>query len=357
MINQNHIYCIKGFTMIKKLIFTALFSSSLLIAGTFIMQEGEPLKKVGVNNAGSTTDYSSTLGQKIFGIDFSQHPVGGYTAAMQESDFQYYGGEYLHYKNHDGSGMIGSPASWSSVSIVNDGGENVLSVKYKANEIHYANNTSGFLQVNALPKNNRPAVDVNNPKEITLVYYLKFGSDFEWVYGGKLPGLAGGLIPSGGVTEGSYSVTNGWSGRFMWELQWSTSGKPQGMKPYVYWPAMSGSGTLYGKGPYLNTVSPQTSLSSSYETGAFQPQKNVWYKITQTVRANTPGASNGTMKIWVDDVLAADITGIKYIADGKAGQYGIDRFCFSTFYGGGSSSWAPTKDTHIYFKNISIYTK
>ncbi len=301
----------------------------------------------------------TVFGQKIFAVDFNQHAAGAYTAKMQESDFQYYNGEYLHYKNHDGSNMIGGPSDWSSATIVDDGGENVLRVKYAANKIHYASGTSGFLQVNALPKNNRPAEDINNPKEITLVYYLKFTSDFEWVYGGKLPGLAGGLIPSGGQELGGYKMENGFSARFMWELMWDRSGKPQGLKPYVYHPGRTGTtgNLVYGVGPYLSTVNPQTSLYSKDTSSGFIPETGRWYKITQTIKANTPYKSDGTMKVWIDDKLATEFGDMKYIADGMHGKYGVDRFCFSTFYGGGSSTWAPTRDTHIHFKDIAIYVK
>ena len=86
-------------------------------------------------------------------------------------------------------------------------------------------------------------------------------------------------------------------------------------------------------------------------------QKNKWYTIKQTIKANTPNKSNGTMKIWIDNTLTASIEGLKYIADGKHGSYSVDKIFFSTFYGGGSMDYAPSQDTHTRMKNIRVYVK
>ena len=120
----------------------------------------------------ANSDYISDLGTLIMDIDFSTHAVGNYTTTMQTDDFMTYNGENLHYNNHDGSSMIGDVATTVYANIVDDGTENVLDVLYDAGGYGYAG--GGFLKVNALPKNNRPVEDVNNPSEITLTYNVKF---------------------------------------------------------------------------------------------------------------------------------------------------------------------------------------
>lgn len=321
-----------------------------------------PPLPVGLTGAGlSDPTNIGPIGTKIFDIDFSRATIGAYTADMQEADFQNYDGESLHYLNHDGSSMIGDSSDlWENrVSIVDDGTENVLDVLYTANEFGYGT-ASGFLQVCALPKVGRPVENVNNPTEITLMYSLKFVGGVDWGYGGKLPGLAGGLIPSGGIpVSDKYDLYNGFSARFMWEDLWGVSGKPTGLRPYIYNIQLTSGDPLYGRGPYLNPVTPPTSQFDTTDNNpdSFQPSENIWYKITQTIIPNTPGNTDGIMKIWLNEELMVDLVGVKYVADGYDGDYTVDRLCFSTFYGGGDSAWAPTVDSHIRFKDFNIYEK
>lgn len=290
----------------------------------------------------------------IFSIDFSVHPVGNYTEVMQEADFMNYEGEYLHYNNHDGTSMIGGTKTTARANIVDDGTENVLDILYEAGG--YGLSGGGLFLMNALPKVGRPAEDVNSPTEITLEYYVKFvGGTFDWGLGGKLPGLAGGVAPTEAVDGDKYNVLNGFSARHMWEDLWGISGNPSGMKTYTYNVQLNAGDS--GKGPWFNPVTVPTDMFyyNDADTDSFQPTTDVWYKITQKVRANTPGNSDGTMKSYIDDVLMNDLVGLKLIADGYNGDYTVDRLCFSTFYGGGSVAWAPAVDTHIRFKDFKVF--
>lgn len=57
----------------------------------------------------------------------------------------------------------------------------------------------------------------------TLSYEVRFSDDFDWVKGGKLPGLYGGRGASGGLRE-DQDLEAGFSARLMWRAEVSAPG-------------------------------------------------------------------------------------------------------------------------------------
>ncbi len=159
-------------------------------------------------------------------------------------------------------------------------------------------------------------------ESLRLSYYLRFADDFDFVKGGKLPGLFGGNGASGGnIPDG----TDGFSTRFMWRRNGDG-------EVYAYLPTSKDYGTSIGRGNWQ-----------------FQP--GIWHHLEQEIKLNSPGQANGQIKVWLDGVQVLDIEGItfRYVDSLK-----IDGIFFSTFFGGGDSSWATPKDTHIDFAEFSI---
>jgi len=345
--------------MTKKLILITLIPMTLALQGAFVMKKGQPLKKeqkITQNEPTKTqatqTNNSSYLGKKIFEINFNKHSTGSYSMSMFNNDFMNSNGESLQSSGTSGPG--------ESLSIVEDNNEKVLRVLYKKGKISlgkypYTSTYTGFQSIITIPKKNRPKEDIYNPQEVTLEYFVKFENNFEWVIGGKLPGLAGGTVPGGGEYLQKGKMTNGFSARFMWHVM---KGKP-GMIQYLYHPGRAGAygQKVYGTGPLLSKSNPAKALNTRDYNTMMVLQKNKWYKIRQTIKANTPKKANGTMKIWIDDALTASIGGLKYIADSKHGTYSVDKLFFSTFYGGSSMDYAPSRNTYTRFKNIRIYVK
>jgi len=70
---------------------------------------------------------------------------------------------------------------------------------------------------------------INSYDELFFAYKIRFGADFDFSLGGKLPGLAGRTANSGGNVPNG---TDGWSGRIMWK----SNGK---IVQYVYHPDQS----------------------------------------------------------------------------------------------------------------------
>lgn len=154
-------------------------------------------------------------------------------------------------------------------------------------------------------------------------YRIKFDKNFDFVKGGKLPGLAGGTAPSGGAEVTGH---NGWSGRVMWRRDGM-------MVQYLYYPDKSGT---YGEDfPWNRAIT-----------------RGVWHTITNHFKMNTPGKRDGVMQAWLDGELVLDRRDIRFRDDTG---FGIDLFYFSTFFGGSNSSWKTSKDETILFDDFIIY--
>ena len=180
-------------------------------------------------------------------------------------------------------------------------------------------------------------------EELFVSYRVKFRNGFDFVRGGKLPGLAGGTAPSGSAPADG---VNGWTGRLMWRTDFGgTSGNPiQSTSDGISYAKHLDSGfdrdgRQEDRVYWLEPSGERTTLESG-----------VWYQITQRIVMNTPGQADGVLQIWLDDFLVLDQTDLRFrsVADLK-----IDQLFFSTFFGGGSS-WRTSKDEVVYFDDFVI---
>jgi hypothetical protein len=150
-----------------------------------------------------------------------------------------------------------------------------------------------------------------------LRYFVRFADDFDFVKGGKLPGFYGGHNISGGhIPDG----TDGFSTRFMWRSD------GQG-EVYVYMPSSTRFGTSLGRGSFH-----------------FTPGK--WHCLEQELTLNTPGQADGQLHVWLDSRPVFEQGALFFRS---VQQLAIEGVFFSTFFGGGDSSWAPPSDTHADF--------
>jgi len=149
--------------------------------------------------------------------------------------------------------------------------------------------------------------------ELYFSYRLRFAKGFDFVKGGKLPGLVGGTSPTGCVSD-----KNGFSARNMWR-------EGGAAVQYLYFPQkVSTCGDDY---EYRNGTNPQLFTPGSWQT------------IEHHLIMNTPGLHNGVLQAWVDGVQVLDIHNFLFREAGAS--FGIDELYFSTFFGGGDASWAP----------------
>ena len=151
-----------------------------------------------------------------------------------------------------------------------------------------------------------------------LRYYVRFSEGFDFVKGGKLPGLFGGTdhFSGGAIPDG----TNGFSVRYMWR----TNGDGEA---YAYLPTSDLYGTEIGRGRWR-----------------FEPGE--WHGLEQRVVLNTPGRDDGRLTVWVDGHLLVDERTLRYRTTDALQIRGI---FFSTFFGGGDPTWATPRDVHADF--------
>jgi hypothetical protein len=154
----------------------------------------------------------------------------------------------------------------------------------------------------------------------TLTYQVKFPIGFQFVQGGKLPGLYGGVEPFSG---GGHNA-DGWSMRLMWR----TNGAGE---IYAYISGVTGYGLDLGLGDFT------------------WPADDQWQTVSLHVVLNTPGQSNGQAVLSLDGNAVIDATGLDITETGTP----ISGLFFSTFYGGHDPSWAPTAAMHLDFQDFS----
>lgn len=247
-----------------------------------------------------------------FIVDFEQHSTGPYTMSMAKQDFPHPGDWY--YGMDQGRG-----------EIMNENGNKVLRVKYPRGCVGV--NDPGACGIQIKWKLPEPA------KTMWLSYRIKFEEGFEFVKGGKLPGLCGGKCYTGGKTP---ECGDGWSARIMWR----TGGK---VVQYMYF---TDQAATYGDDMKWNEGGAQRQ---------FIPGR--WHTVlTQVVLNDVPvgasqGLKNGIVRSWFDGELAMEVDTLRLV---DSANQKIDLFYISTFYGGSDSSWAPSKDNYIRYDDFWI---
>ncbi|WP_265596224.1 polysaccharide lyase [Verrucomicrobium sp. BvORR106] len=163
-----------------------------------------------------------------------------------------------------------------------------------------------------------------------LTYTLRFSPDFDWVKGGKLPGLCGGPdhVSGGRPANGK----NGFSARLMWRKD----GRGQA---YVYHKHQP---TNYGD---------QFNFPDDFR---FPTDSPVQVKIQ--VGMNTAGQRNGTLRVWITTAAAparlmVDRADLQWRDDAS---FGVDSLYFETFHGGSDETWAPTRPCWAEFGGFKL---
>ncbi|MFK7895252.1 MAG: polysaccharide lyase [Myxococcota bacterium] len=174
--------------------------------------------------------------------------------------------------------------------------------------------------------------------ELYLSYRIRFGADFDFVLGGKLPGLAGGAGNTGGNTPNG---TDGWSARMMWVTYGPAPGDRANAIQYVYHPDQPGT--------FGHNIRWDDTADGSW--AEFEADR--WYSFQHRIIMNTPGQYDGAIQAWLDGELVLDMDGLRFR---DVATLGVDQLLFSTFFGGGSANWAPTKDEFIFFDDFVVST-
>jgi hypothetical protein len=223
-------------------------------------------------------------------------------------------------------------AHWDGGASLNFGKENlelvqdarfatVLRVHYPRGSIDPALDPVGGAQfrahVKGLPRTS-----------VCFSYWLRFDPQFQFVKGGKLPGLCGGDCPSGGDQTNGQS---GWSVRYMWRA--------------------------YGAGEAYGYILPPEEYGTELGLGTWTFGLGKWHHIEEQIVLNDPGKSNGVARVWYDRAQTGErpdyeATNLVYRS---VSTLAIDRIFFSTFFGGHDATWATPLATYVDFAQFELF--
>lgn len=269
----------------------------------------------------------SAFGEVVFSTDFENRTEGQYTNDMAKVDFPYQTGVSNWYALELNNG--------ENAKIVRDGDEHgmVLQLKYP----------KGCVGPNDLLDEGTPACagQIKQPlkvkaEEMWAAYDIQFEPGFEFVKGGKLPGLCGGKCYTGGNRP---SVGDGWSARLMWRTEGA-------VVQYLYFVDQT---STYGDDAKWD-------LGGTIEQKRFVP--GTWHRVVTHVVMNSvttegKGDKNGVVQSWFDGELALDLDTLR-LRDSSDQK--IDEFYLSTFHGGNDKTWAPSSDVFVRYDNFVVST-
>ncbi|ORY89257.1 hypothetical protein BCR35DRAFT_173071 [Leucosporidium creatinivorum] len=215
------------------------------------------------------------------------------------------------------------------------GGKIVLRVRYPKSS--YAHEVAGGVTGFYLD-----VFDGANPLRALLSYQVAFSTNFDFVKGGKLPGLYGG-DHSGGCWGGVNS-----------DLCFS-------LRVYAYLP---GTTPAFCASPLVSCSTSTYGTSLGRSTWNYT-SLGAWSTVVESAVLNSDpsidGAgtarANGYISTYFnpsgeDAKLAFTKKGIVFRT---REEVGFSKLFFSTFFGGGSVDYASTRDVYAYFKDFNIY--
>ncbi|KLO14292.1 hypothetical protein SCHPADRAFT_826682 [Schizopora paradoxa] len=205
----------------------------------------------------------------------------------------------------------------------------VFQVTYPAGSF---NNDTGGAQFISLWNSTSPF------QSIMVSYEIAFDTGFNFVKGGKLPGVRGGPSLTGCSGGKEADGTTCFSSRLMWRTE--------------------GEAEVYAYIPETNNLCDESGIicnsdfGVSVDRGAFTFPTGQWSRVTQLVQLNDPNSSNGFIALYFNDILAIQQGGLQIRTSSAVDA---NAFFFSTFFGGHDDSWATPVTTHTYFRNIELW--
>ncbi|KAI0773671.1 hypothetical protein C8Q74DRAFT_774072 [Fomes fomentarius] len=186
-------------------------------------------------------------------------------------------------------------------------------------------------------------VDLTTAKEATFSYDVYFPPGFDFVKGGKLPGLYGGDSENGALSCSGGRRDNGcFSVRFMWR----TNGAGE---LYTYLPPDFKENHAVCDVPPFSTCNDV--YGASVGRGSFTFKTGARTTIGQRIKLNDAGKDNGEIELFAAGKSMFSVRGLK-LRDSSSGR--IRGIQMQTFFGGSDPSWASTKNQDVYFSDFSV---
>jgi hypothetical protein len=238
---------------------------------------------------------------------------------------------------------INPDGPWNIIKVGNDGdGKNHtiinedLSVVYPKGSYKPSAKPKGGIGFYAAPETVFPCQEVN------LSYKFKFGSNFDPVKGGKLPGL---YIGEPGASGGKHATDKA-SARLMWRT--ANSDGTIAAEAYVY--CAEKQVESYDK---LPGIVRNPKYGDSLWRNELKFTKDKENEVLLSIRVNTfkdgKAQSDGSIRMVVNGVYRVfdEIKFVESVAD-------LEGITFDTFFGGGSEDYATPESTIITFRDFRL---
>jgi hypothetical protein len=172
--------------------------------------------------------------------------------------------------------------------------------------------------------------------EACLAYDLKFPLNFNWVLGGKLPGL---WIGDYGATGGNYDVA-GASCRLMWRAD-------GGGEAYVYVPQQTDA--FYHLPGYVNNNDKGQSI---WRASPFQFKIGAYNHVKIYIKMNTFSGSSANQDGYLHISINDGYRSFEKMVWGATSPLNVSGLLFQSFFGGSDTTWATPTDQGLWIKNV-----
>ncbi|KAF9059862.1 hypothetical protein BDP27DRAFT_1385655 [Rhodocollybia butyracea] len=186
----------------------------------------------------------------------------------------------------------------------------------------------------------RAPLNLSRARTVLLSYSIFFPATFDFVKGGKLPGMYGGHegCSGGNKAEDCFST----------RLMWREGGAGE---LYLYAPKNQQTASLCSDSQSVCDAAWGLSIGR----GSFTFNRGEWTRVRQIVRLNTPGVPDGGFELWVEGrrvIQRGDVyyrgTGTGSSGSGSTTTPGV------TFFGGHEKEWASPRDQYVWFKGFEM---
>lgn len=179
---------------------------------------------------------------------------------------------------------------------------------------------------------------------VVLSYEVYFPPTFNWVKGGKLPGVCFGTSENECSTGGEWTPNQG-----SFRLMWRENGQAIG---YSYMaikggpqPAFQAQGSAYKD---ITDTTERTGHDLWKKNGGDLKLKKGWNTVTMELRMNSVGKKDGSISLTINGKNKA----VRDVVFRQAPNVKFTSVLVVSFFGGGSSEWNSPVDTYMKYRNF-----
>jgi hypothetical protein len=170
--------------------------------------------------------------------------------------------------------------------------------------------------------------------ELYMTYEFEFANGFDFVLGGKLPGLSGRPGSTGSHADGCNP--QGQDGGFSARMMFRPDGKLEGYFYHEDQPGSCGHQIAFTDGDDI-----------------FKVRNGTKYLMEIRVVMNTAGNRDGIVEVKINGIQVLRKANFRF---SNNASHGINHKFIQMWHGGNSSSWAPSQDSVFFMNHLTVST-